>query len=238
MKTDVSRLGMILLLGLSVLPLPVAYAKLSVDAGEILLDSTPTPDVGLPSLADQPTATPTPTVTATPAATSTPFPTPTSVPTSAPVSPPVPVGSVPLPVLDDAAMEQWVADQLNQQRIARGLPPLAWVPELAEAARKHSRDMADHGFNGHMGSDGSDSRQRIADAGYAWTARGEIIGWGYGGDPGKMVSWWMSCPVHRPIILSGRFSDFGVGYVSDPESEWGYYWTVDFGRRADPASSE
>jgi uncharacterized protein YkwD len=69
-------------------------------------------------------------------------------------------------------------------------------------------------------------------------ARGEVIGWGYGGDSGKMVSWWMSCPAHRPVILSGRFSDFGVGYVRDPESECRSYWTVDLGRRVDPASSE
>jgi uncharacterized protein YkwD len=144
---------------------------------------------------------------------------------------------VPL-VWSEAEIERWVAEQLNQQRLARGLPPLDWVPELAQAARRHSQDMAEHGFTGHTGSDGSDSRQRITEAGYQWAARGEIIGWGYGGDGAKMITWWMNCPIHRPVVLSGRFTDFGVGYVYDPESEWGFYWTVDFARRAGPGSGE
>lgn len=238
MQASTRRLSIILLLGLAIVPLPVAYAANSVDAGNVLLDPTPTPDPQLPSSADQPTATPTSAATSTPTPTWTPSPTPTSMPTSTPVPLSVPVEAAPLTPLDDAQVEQWVADQINQQRIARGLPPLNWVPELAQAARRHSQDMADHGFTGHTGSDGSDSRQRMADAGYDWTSEGETIGWGYGGDAAKMVNWWMNCPIHRPIILSSRFTDLGVGYVSDPSSEWGYYWTVNFGRRAYPASGD
>lgn len=238
MQTSTRRLIAILLLGSALVPLPVAYAAHSVDAGDVLLEPTPTPDPRLPSFADQPTVTPTPIATSTPIPTPTPSPTPTFAPTSTPVPPAIPVVVAPLALLSETEVEQWVADQLNQQRVARGLPSLNWAPELAQAARTHSQDMADRGFTGHTGSDGSDSRQRMAGAGYDWTTEGEIIGWGYGGDAAKMINWWMNCPVHRPVILSSRFTDLGVGYVRDPDSEWGHYWTVDFGRRAAPASAE
>lgn len=237
MQTDTWRLNIMLLLGLALIPLPVAYAAPRIDPGDVLLlELTPTPYAHLLSLADQPTVTPTPVATSTstpaPTPTATPSPTPTFLPTSTPAPSATPTVAAPLTPLDGTEVEQWVADQLNGQRIARGLPPLNWVPELALAARRHSQDMADHGFTAHRGSDGSDSRQRIAEAGYAWAVRGEIIGWGNGGDAAKMVAWWMNCPTHRPVILSGRFLDFGVGYVHDPASRWGHYWTVNFGRRA------
>jgi uncharacterized protein YkwD len=234
MQADTRRLVIMLLLGLAVLPLPVVYAGNAIDADiQLPPDATATLYAHGPSLADEPTATPTPDATATATLTPTPLPppptaTPTPVATATSTAPPAPA-TPPMP-LDDAEVEQFVVAQLNQPRIARGLAPLRLAPELAEAARGHSRDMADNGFTDHAGSDGSDAGQRMAEAGYQWTARGEIIGWGYGGDAAKMVNWWMNCPVHRPIVLSGRFEDVGVGYVSDPDSEWGYYWTVNFGR--------
>jgi uncharacterized protein YkwD len=227
MPTDTRRLVIALLFGLAALPLPVAYAGNRIDA-DILLppDPTSTPYADGPSFADEPTVTATLVATATPTATSTPtpLPPPTATPTFVPITPPMP--------LDDAGVEQFVVDLLNQRRVARGLAPLRLAPELTQAARRHSKDMAENSFTDHAGSDGSDAGQRMAEAGYDWTARGEVIGWGYGGDAAKMVNWWMNCPIHWPIILSGRFEEVGVGYVHDPTSDWGAYWTVDLGRRA------
>jgi uncharacterized protein YkwD len=217
MHTDTRRLAVMILLGLAALPLPVVHAGNRIDA-DILLPPDPTSDLPAsgPSFANVPTETPISAATPTPVATSTPLP--------APVDPPMPLG--------DAGVEQFVVDLLNQRRAAHGLAPLLVAPELAQAARKHSGDMAENGFTDHAGSDGSDAGHRIAEAGYEWADRGEIIGWGYGGDAAKMVDWWMNCPIHRPIVLDRSFVEVGVGYVSDPASDWGYYWTVDFGRRA------
>jgi len=134
---------------------------------------------------------------------------------------------------DDLAMEQTIADLINQQRADHGLYPLILVPELTESARRHSNDMADNGFTGHTGSDGSNAGQRMAEAGYDWIAWGEIIAWGFGGDPASVVDWWMNSSPHRSLILSSYFLDFGVGYARAPASQYGHYWTVNFGRRAD-----
>jgi uncharacterized protein YkwD len=132
---------------------------------------------------------------------------------------------------DDPANETSVATQLNQKRREVGLAEVTLLLELTQASRRHSRDMADNDFTSHTGSDGSDPGQRMADAGYDWVAWGEIIAWGYGGDPSRVVDAWMSSPPHKAIILSATFQDFGVGYVRDATSRWGHYWTVDFGRR-------
>ena len=133
---------------------------------------------------------------------------------------------------DDIVNEQSIANLLNQQRISNGLSPLTLVSELTQSARRHSRDMAEHHFTSHTGSDGSNGGQRMQEAGYNWTTWGEIIGWGFGGNTGSMVNWWLNSPVHRSLILSSSYTDFGIGYVRDSGSDWGHYWTVNFGRRA------
>ena len=140
--------------------------------------------------------------------------------------------TAPLIPPDDIANEQSIANLLNQQRNSNGLSSLALVSELTQAARRHSRDMADHNFTSHTGSDGSNGGQRMQEAGYNWTTWGEIMGWGFGGNAGSMVNWWMNSPPHRSIILSSDFTDFGIGYARNPGSDWGHYWTVNFGRRA------
>jgi len=134
---------------------------------------------------------------------------------------------------DDLENEQTVADLINQHRDAHGgLAPVTLVSELTQSARRHSRDMADNNFTSHTGSDGSDAGQRMEEAGYAWIRWGEIIAWGFGGNPESAVNWWMNSPGHRAIILDGRYEDFGVGYARNENSDWVHYWTVNFGTRA------
>jgi uncharacterized protein YkwD len=133
---------------------------------------------------------------------------------------------------DDLEDEQTVATQINQQRHAAGLAPFTLDDALTQAARRHSRDMADNGFTSHTGSDGSSAGERVREAGYEGTYVGEIIGWGFGGDPATMIDWWMNSPPHRALILSSRATDYGVGYAHKPESQWKHYWTVDFGQRS------
>ncbi|MFN2130083.1 MAG: CAP domain-containing protein [Anaerolineae bacterium] len=88
----------------------------------------------------------------------------------------------------------------------------------------------------------SRTKRSMAEAGYDWTTWGEIIACGAIADASEVVDLWMDSPGHRAIILSSSYADFGVGYVSDPGSEWGRYWTVDLcksvseWRRSHPAA--
>jgi uncharacterized protein YkwD len=193
----------ILVLGLAALfPLLFSAAASGSQGPRQTLDLTPTAHFQLPFVVKQAT------------------------PTASVISSPTPIPP------DDLENEQAIAKQLNSHRITNGLPAVVAATELTQAARRHSRDMADHNITSHTGSDGSRPGQRIEEAGYDWIAWGEIIGWGFGGDPDSMVSWWMNSPDHRAILLSASYEDFGVGYAMDPDSEWGHYWTVDFGKRA------
>jgi uncharacterized protein YkwD len=130
---------------------------------------------------------------------------------------------------DDPANEDAMATALNSQRVDNGLAALGLVSEVTQAARRHSRDMAENAFTSHTGSDGSMPWERLSEACYDFMVMGEIIGWGFGGDTSRMVDWWMNSPGHRANILGEYFEDFGVGYARQPDSEWGHYWTVNFG---------
>lgn len=62
--------------------------------------------------------------------------------------------------------EHTVLDLVNQDRARLGLGLLTADDRLHDAARAHSRDMADSNFVGHAGSDGSNAGSRAAAAGY------------------------------------------------------------------------
>jgi len=204
----------IILAGLSlvVMVLMFSLAQLTFSAA---VEPTPTAEAlgYLPYLAYDFTPTPTVTPTATPTAT--------------------PSGCVPPPEIppSDLTNEAAILSGINQQRSSNGLPALALAGELTQSSRRHSLDMAENHFTAHTGSDGSVVDDRMLDACYEWNYRGEIIGWGFGGDAAAMMDWWMNSPVHRATILDLRPGDFGVGYIRLPGSDWTYYWTVNFGRR-------
>ena len=130
---------------------------------------------------------------------------------------------------DDLGLEQYIATQINQRRQAAGLPPLTLDAALTQAARAHCHDMSGQDSPSHTGSDGSSPQDRVEAAGYEGTYVGEIIAWGMWGSE-DAVEWWMNSPPHRAVILSTWATEFGVGYVRDPESLYVNFWTVVFGR--------
>ena len=107
--------------------------------------------------------------------------------------------------------------------------PLSMHGALLGAARAHSLDMAEHGFVGHEGSDGSTFEQRIDAAGYPgqlpW---GENVAAGYA-TPEDVVAGWMGSPGHCANIMEPGFVEIGVGYAFREDSPYGAFWTTDFG---------
>jgi uncharacterized protein YkwD len=135
------------------------------------------------------------------------------------------------------AFEAQVAVQLNQQRAANGLPPLAVSPLLTQSAEWKSLHMAEYQYFDH--SDPAppvarDAGTRISDCGYTFnTAIGENIAEGYP-TVSQVVAGWMGSPEHRANILQSLFTVIGVGVARD--SSGGYWWTTDFGGVADPGT--
>ena len=117
---------------------------------------------------------------------------------------------------------------INGARASAGLTTLNVNAQLAAAAQAHTDDMACHSLLSHSGSNGSSIYDRITAAGYAPSDWAEII---FGsGSAQQAFDWWMKDPPHRQSILDPKLEDFGAGYSYVADSEYGGYFTVDFGR--------
>lgn len=108
-------------------------------------------------------------------------------------------------------------------------PALAWDAQLAQAAYRHSRDMADHDHFSHTGTDGSTLGARVSAAGYAWSGVGENIGAGYGSLQ-SVVDGWMASDGHCANLMSPGFTAFGLACARNSASSYGLYWTLDLAR--------
>jgi len=119
-----------------------------------------------------------------------------------------------------APEEVEVIENVNEKRSLNELNPLSHNAQLSTAARAHSEDMATHVFLSHIGSDGSTAWERVADAGYTGTWRGECIGHGY--TAASWVDALMASDTYRPILMDPIANRIGVGYQSS-------YWTLEIG---------
>ncbi|NNC99222.1 MAG: CAP domain-containing protein [Gammaproteobacteria bacterium] len=96
--------------------------------------------------------------------------------------------------------------------------PLAWNERLAEAAFRHAADMAENKFIRHRGSDGSSSKKRISDSGFAWSKYGENVAYGHRG-PEVIVAKWLSLTQHCQNIMDPDYTAMGAAMVDG-------YWTA------------
>jgi uncharacterized protein YkwD len=124
-------------------------------------------------------------------------------------------------------------------------PPLAFNANLITAARGHSRDMAEHDFQGHTGSSGSSFTDRIAIAGYSgWNAIAENV-YAYSdsvphGHAGFVVDWGVPSLGHRRNIMNFSaadpvYTEIGIGIVHETSGTTAVgplVVTEDFGRRS------
>lgn len=126
--------------------------------------------------------------------------------------------------------EQEVLRLVNTERAEQGLHALAWNDLLAEAARRHSLDMATQNYFSHTGKDGREFNVRITDLGYRYAYCGENIAYGYG-SPAAVMEGWMNSAGHRKNIMGKNFCDIGIGVADHANTGNRLYWTQDFGRQ-------
>ena len=139
-------------------------------------------------------------------------------------APATPISPDVQPIID--AEEAAALDLTNAYRASNGCATLAISPELVAAAREHSRDMAEHGFLKHEGSDNSEPWDRAKAAGYLWSKIGENILNGMTTGEGAMTLW-KDSPGHRANIITCAYQDTGIARVQAANGDW--YWTQLFG---------
>jgi len=122
-----------------------------------------------------------------------------------------------------------VVRQVNQQRAAAGCGALSVNPTLVTVARAHSAEMSTvvDGVK-HNSLDGRTPFQRMRDAGYAYSLAAENIAGGQLTASAVMVAW-IDSPGHAANILNCQLTQIGVGLYIRPGSQYGTYWTQDFG---------
>ncbi|HHQ49604.1 MAG TPA: CAP domain-containing protein, partial [Acidobacteria bacterium] len=140
-------------------------------------------------------------------------------------SPPVAWSGPPPPdersIRTAADAERLMVRLINADRERFGLPPLAPDPRLAAIAREHSRDMAIHGYFGHVSPTEGGLARRLAEGHYAMRYSGENISRAdsiYEAEEALMMS-----PGHRANILATEPTVVGVGIVaagSGERREW------------------
>lgn len=107
------------------------------------------------------------------------------------------------------------------------VPPVTLSAMLSRAALTHSQDMANKDFFEHVGSDGSKVSDRVARVDYKWRTVGENIAIG-AETPESVVQGWIESPGHCANIMSGSFTEMGIAFVVERNSDAGIYWTQVF----------
>jgi hypothetical protein len=105
--------------------------------------------------------------------------------------------------------------------------PLEMDPFLREAARRHSKDMAEQGYFAHQSPDGRTLDDRLEAVEFPGARPwGENIA-ASDPDPVRTVESFMQSPDHCRNIMNGSYGVIGIGYAQGGPA--GHYWTQDFG---------
>lgn len=138
--------------------------------------------------------------------------------------------------LDEAAVEQAILDEVNEERTARGLQPVTADPDLAAVADGHSEDMLDRDFYAHESPEGLGPGDRLDRAGVDCRVAGENIAQSYydvefqtenGTErhttveevAAGLVEQWLQSPEHRENMLQPGWETSGVGVAVSTEGE-------------------
>ena len=147
-------------------------------------------------------------------------------------SAPIPDPSIPesCEISTNVAYEYKLFELINEERVKRNREPLTWNDDLANAARKHSIDMACNDFFSHVNLDQVSFDERIAAEGYQYYAAGENI---YAGDevfnsPYRAFRAWFYSTDHFVVMTHPAMTEVGIGYVYRNGSRYGGYFTADF----------
>jgi hypothetical protein len=120
------------------------------------------------------------------------------------------------PAHSQSAPEKALLDLANQSRAEQRLPPLAWDPALAKAARTHLAITLQHpGTLEHQYSGEPDLAARAGAAGAHFSAVAENLA-GHAQSPDEIHQSFMNSPAHRHNLLDPKYNAVGIAVASTP----------------------
>lgn len=123
---------------------------------------------------------------------------------------------------------QRARDAINAYRRSKGLKPVKLNPQLSDAAKAHSRDLAKWDRISHYGSDGSNPWDRVKRSGYKAKVTAENVGTGQV-DFEEVLRGWKESPGHNKNLLLADADEMGLALVQDPKTEFKSFWTLVLG---------
>jgi uncharacterized protein YkwD len=119
-----------------------------------------------------------------------------------------------VPATADVASEQRLLWLVNEERVQRGLPPLAVREDVGGIAEFHSADMEQTGVLEHNDEYFTDGTRERLDA----QALGENVA--YGPTVEQVHEMLMASDGHRHNLLDPRFTVVGIGIVEGSDRLW------------------
>lgn len=117
---------------------------------------------------------------------------------------------------------------VNEMRQQNGLQPVTWNRQLADAAGAHAEDLQRCNALSHTGCNGSNLRQRLERADYAFRMAAENLAL-CPCDAARVVRLWMDSDGHRRNMLNAGAREIGAATLRDGK---GYdVWVLVLGRR-------
>lgn len=113
---------------------------------------------------------------------------------------------------------------INAAREVENAPPLVANSQLIAAAQRHSNDMANTENLSHVGSDGSQFWQRIADAGYNMNTGAQNILSLSTDDITEAFSQWRDSPPHYANMVNPSYREIGVAVATSASGV--HYFTM------------
>jgi uncharacterized YkwD family protein len=135
-------------------------------------------------------------------------------------------GAVTTPVTSAlGTYEQQVVDLVNKERAAAGLSALKVNMTLAKVAETKAADLRDKNYFSHTSPTYGSPFDMMKQFGISYTAAGENIAKGQK-TPAEVMNGWMNSPGHKANILNSKYTEIGVGYVTDGSGTG--YWVQEF----------
>lgn len=130
-----------------------------------------------------------------------------------------------IPTITTTSQEDEVIRLVNVQRAKAGLQQLKKNWELCRVARYKSADMANKGYFAHTSPTYGTPFQMMENFGLRFSSAGENIAYGQR-TPAEVMNDWMNSPGHRSNIMSGSYTEIGVGLAKNKNGVC--YWTQQF----------
>ncbi len=104
-----------------------------------------------------------------------------------------------------------IANAINGQRRANGVPEVSINNLLNQAAANKSQDMSNQHYFAHTNPQGKSDFTFIDEVGYRYQSAGSNLAQGDFGGSAALVNAWMNSPGHRANILAPFGQEIGIG---------------------------